>query len=209
LLERIDQDNLEYEYLKEKLTTINRNSWRIADIVRSLLTYARATPEGMDDQDLNNIVKNTARLMEHTLKLWSNVTIEFDLSSEPPFIFCNRGQVGQVLINLLTNARDAMPQGGEITIRTGFATDDKRRVFLKVVDTGTGIPEEFRDKIFDPFYPTKPEGKGTGLGLSIIAGIVHAHGGEIKVESQLKHGTEFTVYFPQHPQSYPPSKNEA
>jgi signal transduction histidine kinase len=195
LMVRVENEDMDRAQFKTQLKTLNRNGWRIAEIVKSLLRYARATPEGMEHQDLNNIVKTTTRLMEHQLASWSNILVEMDLAPTLAPLYCNQGQMGQVLINLLTNARDAMPNGGTITIRTGV--DDKgNRIFLQVSDTGEGIPQEIRSRIFDPFFTTKPIGLGTGLGLSILSGIVRAHGGDIEVESQEKIGTTFTLYFP-------------
>jgi signal transduction histidine kinase len=111
-----------------------------------------------------------------------------------PPIHCNYGQVGQVLINLLTNARDAMPNGGTITIRTGI--EGTQRIFLQVTDQGKGIPEEIRPKIFNPFFTTKSVDKGTGLGLSIVSSIIRCHHGEITVDSQPNQGSTFTITFP-------------
>jgi signal transduction histidine kinase len=134
--------------------------------------------------------------MEHQFKTWSNIVIEMYLEPNLPSISCNQGQIGQVVINLLTNARDAMPNGGTITVRTGVKEDKTQRVFLQVSDTGKGIPMQIQSKIFDPFFTTKPVGLGTGLGLSILSGIIRAHDGEITVESQPKKGSTFTIYFP-------------
>jgi signal transduction histidine kinase len=133
--------------------------------------------------------------MEHQFKTWSNIIIEMDLPTDLPPISCNHGQIAQILINLLTNARDAMPAGGRITIQTGISERAPNCIFLKVSDTGSGIPEDIQGKIFDPFFTTKPQGMGTGLGLSIISGIVRAHGADISVKSRVKQGTTFTICF--------------
>jgi len=99
----------------------------------------------------------------------------------------------QVLLNLILNAQDAMPEGGEIRIQTG---EDNGVVHIDISDTGLGIPEEIRDKIFEPFFSTKKREKGTGLGLSISYGIIKAHNGDILVKSKEKEGTTFTIKLP-------------
>jgi two-component system, NtrC family, sensor kinase len=205
LVDNMEIHKLEKDFIKQRLTTINRNAWRIAEIVKSLLTYARTSSEAMENHDLNTIIRSTTVLMEHQLKTWSNIVIEMELAPDLPSIICNQGQIGQVLINLLTNARDAITGGGKIIIRTGFADNDEHikkpldrpnQIYLQVADSGKGIPDEIRTKIFDPFFTTKPLGMATGLGLSILSGIVRSHGGEITVDSQVHKGTIFTVFFP-------------
>ncbi|MBP7692447.1 MAG: HAMP domain-containing histidine kinase, partial [Anaerolineales bacterium] len=129
----------------------------------------------------------------HQLRSWSNVAVVTELTPDLPSLQCDRNQLVQVLINLLTNARDAMPEGGEITVQTSA---DAGRLYLRVSDTGAGIPDSIRPKLFDPFFTTKPIGKGTGLGLSIVAGIVRAYGGEISVDSAVGRGTTFSIHFP-------------
>ncbi|HEX4994144.1 MAG TPA: ATP-binding protein, partial [Methylomirabilota bacterium] len=110
-----------------------------------------------------------------------------------PTIVADANAIGQVLLNLLTNARRAMPEGGEITIETSHLAA-ARSVRLSVRDTGTGISPEIMPKIFDPFFTTKPE--GTGLGLSISHGIMHDHHGTLDVRSEVGKGSTFTLTFP-------------
>lgn len=184
--------------LRRRLDMINRNAWRAAEIVRSLRTYAHASAKQVEANNLNEVVRDALLLIEHQLQSWHNITVTTDLAPELPALHCDRNQITQVLINLLTNARDAMPAGGEIAIRTGRDAG-AGRLCLQVADTGPGIPEDVRDRIFDPFFTTKPVGEGTGLGLSIVAGIVRAHGGEIEVDNTSGRGTTFTLYFPEGP----------
>jgi signal transduction histidine kinase len=112
---------------------------------------------------------------------------------ELPPVRCYAGQLNQVFMNLLMNACDAMPEGGEITIRTARTEQGVR---LDFSDTGPGIPPEIRSRIFDPFFTTKAVGRGTGLGLSISHGIVERHGGRIGVESSVGSGTTFSLELP-------------
>lgn len=198
LINDIVQGNLiDNDRLKQDLEMINRNAWRSAKIIRSLLTYARPSAEQVEMLDINSMIKDTLLLIEHQLKSWMGIRIQTELADDLPAIPCDRTQMSQVLINLLTNARDAMPQGGQITIVSRNDVD-LQQVVLEVKDTGAGIPDELKDKIFTPFFTTKTIGKGTGLGLSLVMGIIQAHGGEISVESKLNVGTTFIIHLPRH-----------
>lgn len=194
-LRRLDQTLAEPEALRRQLETIKRNAWRCAEIVRALLTYSHPRATQTAPNDFNRLIRDGLLLIEHQLRSWSNITITAELEPNLPPLVCDPNQITQVLINLLTNARDAMPHGGEIAIRT---THDARvgRLCLQVSDNGLGIPDAVRSRIFDPFYTTKSLGKGTGLGLSIVAGIVRAHRGAIEVQSQVGRGATFSLYFP-------------
>jgi PAS domain S-box-containing protein len=205
---QLESGQLDEGNLKRDIATVNRNGWNIANIMRSLLTYARESPGQVASHNLNEIVKDTLLLTEHQLKTWSNINILSDLGKNLPPLSCERTQIVQVLINLVTNARDAMPNGGKITIRTRYNAAHNR-FELRVSDTGIGIPKEMQKKIFDPFFTTKPVDQGTGLGLSIVFGIVKAHGGDIKVESAPKQGTTFTIYLPKEPIPTSDSRTQA
>ena len=187
---------LQTEKLDRKIASIDRSAWRIAAIVQSLLTYARPSADRNDHHSLNNIIEDTLLLIEHQLHSWSNITIEKELAADLPPLKCDSNRITQVLINLLTNAADAMPDGGQITIRTQADADNKH-IILQISDSGPGIPESMKDKIFDPFFTTKDIGKGTGLGLSVVRGIVTAHSGEISVENAPNKGAIFTIYLPE------------
>jgi PAS domain S-box-containing protein len=202
---QLESGQLDESWLKRDIATINRSGWNIANIVRSLLTYARESPGRLAFHNLNEIVKDTLLLTEHQLRTWSNINVVSDLGKNLPSLYCEHNQIVQVLINLLTNARDAMPNGGKITIRTRYNAK-RNRVVLQVSDTGIGIPKEMQEKIFDPFFTTKPVDQGIGLGLSIVFGIVKAHGGDIEVKSALKQGTTFTIYLPSEPVRKPDSE---
>ncbi len=199
LINRLDKglwNNDSLDHLRRQLGMIHRNGSRCARIARSLRIYAHASTGQSERNDLNVLVHDTLLLIEHQLKNWSNITVVTDLAADLPALQCDRNQISQVLINLLTNAQDAMPEGGEVTIRTSYDST-RQRIILQVTDTGAGIPEPIQTKIFDPFFTTKPVGEGTGLGLSIVSGIVRAHGGEIDVSSAPGQGTTFTLSFPE------------
>jgi PAS domain S-box-containing protein len=195
LLRRMEQDSLTPDFLKRKLENIHQNGWRCAEIVGSLRNFAHARPAEATSHDLNRLVQETLLLIEHQLSSWSNIVVQTELTPDLPLLTCDRNQISQILINLLTNARDAMNDGGAISLRTSFipATNE---LCLQVQDQGTGIPESVKARIFDPFFTTKEMGKGTGLGLSIVAGIMRAYGGEIEIESEINVGTTFTLHFP-------------
>lgn len=198
LLTRLEKGEFETERAKKYLETVQRNGWRVADIVRSLLTYARTPVSTLQQVDLNRIVQDTLLLIEHQLRSWSNISIVTFLAANLPPITCDRDKISQIIINLLTNARDAMPSGGEIYLRTVHDAQGGW-IVLEVKDTGKGIPDEVKEKIFDPFFTTKPIGEGTGLGLSVVHGIVRAHQAEIEVQSEVGHGTTFIIRFPEKP----------
>ncbi|MGQ9502140.1 MAG: ATP-binding response regulator [Anaerolineae bacterium] len=196
LLDRHASGILDAERLQKGLVTIHRSGWRCAEIVRALRTYAHAAATELVATNLNEVVRDTLLLVENQLRSWDNIKVVTELNENLPTLHCDRNQIAQLLINLLTNARDAMPHGGTIVICTGY-DPARRSILLSVSDTGGGIPEAIRDRIFDPFFTTKPPGQGTGLGLSIVAGIVRAHHGEISLQTGEGKGTTFTIVLPQ------------
>ncbi len=195
LLKRAEENRLDPDFLVNKLDVIHRNGWRCAEIIRSLKTYAHASSTTLEANDLNQIVGDTLLLIEHQLSSWANIHVVTNLQPNLPALMCDRNQMAQILINLLTNARDAMPHGGQISITTAY-NSGAQEFFLRVADTGLGMTEAVRAKIFDPFFTTKALDQGSGLGLSIIAGIVKAHGGQIEVDSQSGTGSVFKLTFP-------------
>ena len=144
---------------------------------------------------LNDIVQATLPLTARQFLNWSNITIITRLKENLPMVLCDFNRILQVLVNLLNNSRDAMPQGGEILIETDF-DEENNRVVLRVCDTGTGIPDSIRNRIFDPFFTSKPTGKGIGLGLSISTGIIQSSGGLLEVEKTSPSGTTFKISLP-------------
>ena len=194
----LNVDRIDKQQFLTDIERINNNGWRIANIIRSLLTYARKEGHEMAPQQLNVVIENSLLLIEHQLVSWSNVSIEKELAPDLPLIHADSNSLTQVILNLLENARDAMPGGGWIKISTAASPGDGQ-VVLQISDTGAGIPEELQSQIFDPFFTTKDVGKGTGLGLSIVHGIIQAHGGDIQVESPPGKGTTFTIVLPVKP----------
>jgi signal transduction histidine kinase len=142
--------------------------------------------------NLNQVTGEIVQLVRKDMSR-ARVQVVTKLDEAMPTIVADANAIGQVLLNLLTNARSSMPGGGEITIETSHLAPT-RSVRLAVHDTGSGIPAELLPKIFDPFFTTKPE--GTGLGLSISHGIVHDHHGTLDVRSEVGRGSTFTLTFP-------------
>jgi signal transduction histidine kinase len=194
----LEDNRLDIDRLSTDLDIMSRNAWRIAQIVRSLLVFARPSVEEILPNSLAEIIDDTLLLIEHQLRSWQNITINKVIPADLPQLACDQNGITQVLINLLTNAADAMPSGGTITIQAHHDTRQEA-VVLQVIDTGTGISEEARQKIFDPFYTTKEIGRGTGLGLSIVQSIVDAHGGTIEIDSIPGQGTTFILTLPLEP----------
>lgn len=179
----------------DELLQIQRSGWECAEVLSALETYTRATPEEMQPCDVNDIVKEVLLLLEPQIRNWLKINLVTDLDVNLPMMLGDRDQIMQVLIVLLNNARDAMPEGGTLTIRTGH-DDQAGNISLRVSDTGLGINADNLERIFDPFFTTKPVGKGTGLGLSIASGITRAHLGTISVTSVPRRGSTFTLIFP-------------
>jgi signal transduction histidine kinase len=142
--------------------------------------------------DLNDLIKESMFFFEGRCKS-VGIDVNAKLSSHLPKITVDSGQINQVLVNLVVNAIQAMPQGGTLTVETRA---DAVGVYMIVEDTGVGIEEERMSSVFLPFYTTKDVNEGTGLGLAVVHGIVTAHGGEIKVQSNKEEGSRFAVYLP-------------
>lgn len=189
-----------------KLVGIEESSQRAANLTHQLLAFARRQVVAPRVLNLNDVVLNMNKLLRRLI----NAEIELVTLPETDLwrVKVDPGQIEQVLVNLVVNARDAMPLGGKLTIRTRNAGLDERYaqkhvdvqpgeyVCLSVSDTGTGMSKEVMARIFDPFYTTKEPGKGTGLGLATCYGIVKQNGGHIELESELNVGTTFYIFWP-------------
>ncbi|HEX7192331.1 MAG TPA: ATP-binding protein [Thermoanaerobaculia bacterium] len=180
--------------MHDSLSVIESESRRCGEIVHNLLTFARVQPMNMSDFDVNRVVHQTMKIVEHKLDL-ANIESVLDLAPELPLIRGDAGQIEQVLLALVMNAIDAMPHEGTLQIATRPSAGGKN-VVLTVADDGTGIAPEVLQRLFDPFVTTKEEGKGVGLGLAISRSIVERHNGRISVESELGRGTKFTIEIP-------------
>jgi PAS domain S-box-containing protein len=193
----------DYEYLRD----IRNSGERAAGLTRQLLAFSRKDTVQTRVQSLNAIVAEMQSMLRRLIE--ENVEIQTCLDPEAGSVNVDKGQVVQVLMNLVVNARDAMPQGGRLLVDTRRVRLEKPTrdlllhaapgayVALSVKDTGTGMTPEIRAKIFEPFFTTKPVGKGTGLGLAVVYGVVKQLGGGIAVQSELGEGSTFSIYFPE------------
>ena len=179
---------------------------RAAHLTRQLLAFSRKQVLQPTVLDLAEVIEGVATMLGRLIG--EHISLRTQADQDIPRVLADRGQLEQVIINLAINARDAMPQGGTITIAASKASDNRRRdgggrkvraghhVVLSVSDTGTGIPDAVRERIFEPFFTTKEEGKGTGLGLSMVYGIVKQSGGTIDFETVAGGGTTFVITLP-------------
>ena len=188
------------------LAQINKSVDRAAALTRQLLAFSRKQKAAFQPLDLRRAVLESGKMLKRLIG--ENISLEISAAEDMKTIKADPGQVDQVLMNLLVNAKDAMPGGGRIELKTfphkqalhlptlfGAMPPDEYSV-LSVRDSGSGMDKETLSKIFDPFFTTKPKGKGTGLGLSIVYGIIKHHGAYLTVTSQPGKGSTFTVYFP-------------
>lgn len=188
LLDRRGPEDPEHALLRK----IQQQTQRAAGIASSLLNFARQADGDYQPIDLREMTQETLQLFEPHLK-GRRVELHRDLDARLPEVMGNRGRLQQVLMNLLLNAADATPEGGTIAVRSSAVNG---RVKLQVIDTGTGIAPEHLDRIYDPFFTTKPRGRGTGLGLSVSYGIVKEHSGTLTAESTPGEGSRFIVSLP-------------
>ena len=203
LLRQLDADDPR----RKNAEQIEKAAYRAAALTRQLLTFSRKQVIEPRVLKLNAIILNIEKMLRRLI----GEDIEFCtvLDSAAGHIKADPGQIEQVIMNLAVNARDAMPNGGKLTVTTANTTLDKKHlnnfpdlcagdyVMLTIADTGTGMSEEVKAHLFEPFFTTKPPGKGTGLGLATCFGIVKQSTGHINVHSELGRGTTFKIYFPQ------------
>jgi PAS domain S-box-containing protein len=177
---------------------------RGAALTRQLLLFSRREITKPEPFDLGELVEAASKMLRRLLR--EDVRVQLELAPRALTIHADRGQIEQVFMNLVMNAADAMPDGGEIVVRTGA---EDAGAWLEVKDNGTGMPESIKDHVFEPFFTTKEAGKGTGLGLSVVYGIVTRHGGTVEVESALGRGSSFRVSLPLGPGTEPPARTVA
>jgi two-component system NtrC family sensor kinase len=198
LIDLVDLGDIVDDHLKKRLERISENGWRLAEIVNSLVAYTRTSTGHLEPCDLNMMAAETVQFLLHTIKGGPEIEILTELTPDLPPIQCDRHKIMQVMMHLTKNAREAMSQGGQITISTGY--DEETQMFrITISDTGHGISAEIRDRVFDPFFTTRQFGEGMGLGLSVVLGIVKSHGGKIDFDSVVGEGTTFRVQLPKCP----------
>ncbi|MFQ5693698.1 MAG: GAF domain-containing protein, partial [Nitrospinota bacterium] len=177
--------------LRESFASMRREIERASRITRNLLDFARRHKPQLKPLDVRKVLDQVVDLVGYQYRV-SNVELLRDYVQNLPLVEGDEDQLSQVFLNLISNARSVLPEGGRITLRVqSFLCNRKSWVRVAVEDTGAGIPKEIRHRIFDPFFTTKPEGKGTGLGLSVSYGIVENHGGRLDVRSEEGKGTTF------------------
>jgi PAS domain S-box-containing protein len=193
------------EVIKKAVAVIDSTVHRGASLVKQILTFARQTEVIQAPLDVNAIITDVAKMLVETFPRF--ITINLELDNTLPLIVADQTQFHQVLLNLCVNARDAMPGGGKLKVKTEMAdgsrlrtrfkdASEARYLHLSVSDTGIGMNEEMKNRIFEPFFTTKDKGKGTGLGLAVVYGVVASHRGFINVDSEFGRGSTFHLYFP-------------
>ena len=185
---------------------IERSARRASELTRQLLAYSRRETPKFRPLEIRRVIGETIEILSRTVN--KNVEIRTDLQAPPGPVMGDPGPLVQALLNLGVNASDAMPSGGVLTFSTApFSSDGEvyfndvpvpegRYVSVRVSDTGCGIPESIRDQVFAPFFTTKAPGEGTGLGLSMVYSCVRSHGGFLRLDSRLGHGTTFQILLP-------------
>ena len=177
---------------EENLRLIQTQIQRITQVTKDMMDFARVRPAAKSLLDINEISETALRLASFD-KSFQKLQIKKNYTENLPWIFADSDQLQQVFLNLFLNARDAMPNGGELLLKT---SGDDNSIKIEIADSGIGIDESSLKQIFDPFFTTKPTGKGTGLGLAVCYGIITAHGGKIEVENNNGSGTKFIILLP-------------
>jgi len=199
LLKKYEQRELQTEWTETQLLKIEKELERTTRIIRSLLDFARKSKPTVRPMDVNKAIDAALLLVGNQINL-ENISLEKKFESELPPVLADFDQIQQVLINIILNAIQAMPDGGHLTIATSIArsieieNSPKDAVKIDIRDTGVGITKENMNKLFTPFFTTKEKGKGVGLGLSVVHGIIGQHKGKIEVDSEPGEGTTFTMY---------------
>jgi len=182
---------------RRSLEIVEQEVKRMGDLVGNLLQFIRHGREESSTVDLRDELRKAIELVYYHLRK-RQITVVQELAPDTPTIYADRQKLRQVFLNLLSNASDAMPQGGTLTLRTSPATLESglAGVLLEVIDTGVGISPEHLGRVMEPFFTTKEEGKGTGLGLAICRRIVHEHHGSIRILSEPGKGTSVCITLP-------------
>lgn len=202
VLDEMDEDSREYQHLGQ----IGKAVERSASLTEQLLMFSSKQPVNMKPLDVNHHVGDLQKMLDRILG--ENIEVDLDLEDEIWTVSADSGNIDHVITNLSLNARDAMPEGGRLTVQTRNAKIDDAYCLLvpdarpgnfaclTVSDTGTGMSDEVLSRLFEPFFTTKEAGKGTGLGLSVVYGIVQSHGGWVTVESETQKGSRLSIFLP-------------
>ncbi|MGE5894481.1 MAG: ATP-binding protein, partial [bacterium] len=202
----VDEKMKDDDPLRPYLDELNKLTERASNLTRSLLAYSRKQVMEMKPADINKIIFSIRKILDRLIG--EDIEFGVHMAAEELIANVDVGQIGQVLLNLATNARDAMPHGGVLTISTEHVQIDSNFIktngygevgdyaVLSVADTGAGIDEKTQEHIFEPFFTTKEVGKGTGLGLAMVYGIIKQHNGFINVYSRPGEGATFKIYLP-------------
>ncbi|TGN03442.1 ATP-binding response regulator [Leptospira dzoumogneensis] len=193
------------EKFSQHISALHMATQRGASLVRQLLTFARKTEFNLEPTQINDIILEISKLIPQTFP--KNIRLFTDFQENLPLVHVDSNQIHQVLLNLCVNARDAMQEGGILSIETFLADAENLRIgysksfaekyiILRISDSGSGMSEKIKQRIFEPFFTTKDIGKGTGLGLALAYSVIDNHKGWIEVESELGKGTTFLVYLP-------------
>jgi two-component system, NtrC family, sensor kinase len=196
-IDREDGGGSKHQEICDSLDLIASESRRCGDLVKNLLAFSRTMPMNLQVTNLNQVIDQSLRLVEHQLDL-AGIQVQQQLHPDLPPVLCDAAQIEQVLLALIMNAMDAMPQGGNLWLTTSFSRDPNN-VRMVVRDDGIGIAPEILSRLFEPFLTTKETGRGVGLGLAISHSILERHNGTIEVQSEVGRGTTFTVTLPCEP----------
>ncbi len=199
LLKRYEQNKLQTEETKKQLEKIGKETERCSRIIKNLLDFSRQTEVKLRPVNINKVIDATFSIIGHQISL-ENIRTEKKLCESLPPVLVDFDQIQQALMNIILNAAQAMPNGGDLTITTSVAKNvqigDTVRdaIRIDVGDTGVGISRENLGKLFTPFFTTKEKGEGVGLGLSVVHGIIERHHGKIEIKSNPGAGTKFSIY---------------
>jgi len=174
------------------LKLISAQIQRITQVTKDMMDFARVRPAAKTLVNINQLIAASLRLASFD-KSFQNLRLVKDLTENLPEVFADNDQLQQVFLNLFLNARDAMPDGGELLVKT---SNSNQEVKIEIADSGIGIDAQNLPQIFNPFFTTKQTGKGTGLGLAVCYGIITAHNGKIEAAANDKNGTTFSVTLP-------------
>jgi PAS domain S-box-containing protein len=198
-LKKHKENKLQTEQTKEQLKKIARETERCSRIIKNLLDFSRQTEVTLRPVNINKVVEATFSIVGHQISL-ENIRLKKNLMKCPPLILGDFDQIQQALMNIVLNAAQAMPNGGDLTVTTSAAkrvkigSSIKDAIRIDINDSGVGIPKENLNKLFTPFFTTKEKGNGVGLGLSVVHGIIERHQGKIEIESNPGAGTTFSIY---------------